>query len=265
MNIIVTVKQVPDPEAPPGAFCIASDGSVSISSTVSRVLSPYDESALEAALQIRDAHGGKVALISLGEKADEDFLHEAMSTGADEAYLVADNIFRGGDAFATAYAISKAITKIGAYDLILCGRQASDTDAGIVGGMTAEALGLPCVTVVRKVEVVGDKVKVERVIEDGIEVVELPLPVLLTTTSELYTLRYASIPDVMDAAERPVTVWSAGDIGADVGELSAKANHSAVQQYFIPISQTTCEVIDGDSLEQAAADLAAALRSRKVI
>lgn len=265
MNIIVTVKQVPDPEAPAGAFRIGPNDRAIVSPTVSSVLSPYDESALEAALQLRDAHGGKVTLVCLGTEPDDNFLHEAMATGADEAYLVVDDIFADGDAFATAYALSKAIAKIGEYDLVLCGRQASDTDAGVVGSVIAESLGLPSATVIRKVELAGDKVKAERVIEDGIEVLEIPLPALLTTTSELYTLRYASIPDIMAASEKPVTIWSGSDIGADEGELSARANRSVVQKHFIPVSQTQCEIIGGENLEEAAAGLAQALRNRKVI
>ena len=265
MNIIATVKQVPDPEAPAGAFRIGPDDRVMVSPTVSSVLSPYDESAVEAALQLRDAHGGKVSLVCLGTEPDDSFLHEAMATGADEAFLVVDDMFQNGDAFATAYALSKAIAKIGEYDLILCGRQASDTDAGVVGSVIAESLGLPSATVIRKIEVVGDKLNAERVIEDGIEVLELPLPALLTMTSELYTLRYASVMDIMSASEKPVTIWSASDIGADGAELDYLANRSILRKQFIPVSQTQCEVIGGDSAQEAAANLAQALRSRKVI
>ncbi|MCL5045836.1 MAG: electron transfer flavoprotein subunit beta/FixA family protein [Actinobacteria bacterium] len=265
MNIIVTVKQVPDPEAPTAAFRIGPNDRVVVSPTVSSVLSPYDESALEAALQLRDAHGGKVTLVCLGNEPDDNFLHEAMATGADEGFLMVDDMFRGGDAFATAYGLAKAIGKIGEYDLILCGRQASDTDAGVVGSAIAESLGLPSATVIRKIDVEGDKVKVERVIEDGVEVLEVPLPALLTTTSELYTLRYASVMDIMAASEKPVTIWSSADVGADAAELDAVANHSVLRKQFIPVSQTRCEIIGGDNIEEAAAGLAQALRARKVI
>ncbi len=265
MNIIVTVKQVPDPEAPVGAFRMGPDDRIMVSPTVSSVLSPYDESAVEAALQLRDTHSGKVTLVCLGTEPDDSFLHEAMATGADEAFLVVDDMFQGGDAFASAYALAKAIAKIGEYDLILSGRQASDTDAGVVGSVIAESLGLPSATVIRKIEVLGNKVHAERVIEDGIEVLELPLPSLLTMTSELLTLRYASIPDIMAASEKPVTIWSASDIGADSVEFDSLANRSILRKQFIPVSQTHCEVIGGDSVQEAAANLAQALRTRKVI
>ena len=265
MNIIVTVKQVPDPEAPAGAFRIGPGDKVVVSPTVNSVLSPYDESALEAALQLRDTHGGKISLVCLGSEPDDSFLHEAMATGADDAFLVVDDMFRDGDGFATAYALARAINKIGDYDLILCGRQASDTDAGVVGSAIAEYLGLPSATVIRKVELAGDKIKAERVIEDGVEVLETPLPVLLTTTSELYTMRYASIPDIMAASEKPVAIWSASDIGATAAELGDVANRSAVLKQFIPASQTKCEVIGGNNVEEAAGNLAQALRDRKII
>lgn len=265
MNIIVTVKQVPDPEAPVGVFRISPENRVVIAPTVSSVVSPYDESALEAALQLRDAHGGSVTLLSLGSEPDDSFLHEAMATGADQAYLVADEVFMNGDAFTTAYALSKAIERIGEYDLILCGRQASDTDAGIVGSLIAESLGLPSATVIRKVEVFGDKIQAERAIEDGVEVLEVPGPALLTMTSEQYTLRYASVMDIMAASDKPVTIWGASDIGADAGEIAANAKHSVVLKQFIPMSQTQCEIIGGDNAEDAAVQLAQALRARKVI
>jgi electron transfer flavoprotein beta subunit len=265
MNIIVTIKQVPDPEAPTGAFRIGPDDRVALSPTLSSVVSPYDESALEAALQLRESQGGKVTLVCLGTEPDDTFLHEAMATGADEAYLIVDDIFKDGDAFATAYAIAMAITKIGGYDLVLCGRQASDTDAGIVGSLIAEFLGIPSATVIAKVEAQGDKIRAERVIEDGTEVIDVPLPALLTTTSELYTLRYANVMDIMEAAGKEVNIWDAAAIGADAVDLAAKANRSVVLRQFIPVSQTKCEIIGGDNVEEAASGLAQALRARKVI
>lgn len=265
MDIIVTIKQVPDPEAPAGYFRIGPNDRVVVSSAVSSVASPYDESALEAALQLRDTQGGKVTLVCLGDKPDDGFLHEAMGTGADEGYLVVDDMFEGGDAFATAYALSKAIARIEKYDLILCGRQASDTDAGVVGSLIAEFLGLPSATVIRKAEVLGHTAKAERVIEDGVELMELPLPALLTVTSELYTLRGANVLDIMSAAEKEVTIWDGSDIGAEASELNACANRSVVLKQSIPTSQTRCEIIGGDNLEEAASNLAQALRGKKVI
>jgi len=266
MNIIVTVKKVPDSEAPAGAFGVSTDNSVLISPNVANVISPYDESAIEAALQLRDTHGGKVTLVSYGTEADEDFLHEAMSTGADEAYFVVDDLFQLGGAFVTAYVLFKAIAKIGGYKLILCGRQASDTDAGVVGSVIAELLDLPSATVVRKIDYYSDgQIKAERVIEDGIEILEVSLPALLTMTSELYTLRYASVLDIMAAADKPVTIWNASDIGADVEEFGAKDDMCIVEKRYIPVSDTQCEFISGENIEEAATNLALALRNRKIV
>ena len=137
--------------------------------------STYDESALEAALQLKDAHDAKITLLSLAAEDVTEWLQETLATGADEAILVQDAALASGDSFATAEVLAAALRKLGDVDLVLCGRQASDTDAGIVGPAVAEHLGLPSATVVRKVELAGDTLRVERAVEDGYEVLEMAL------------------------------------------------------------------------------------------
>src|SRR3990170_4297380 len=154
MNMIVCVKQVPDPEAPPASFKVDSAANKVIPPPgVKPVLSPFDEQAVEAALRIKDAKGGKVTVVSLGNNLVRDVVKKPLAMGADELVLLEDAAFEDSDSWATAHALAMAIKKIGAFDLVFCGRQASDWDAGQVGSGIAEILGIPSVTIARKVTV----------------------------------------------------------------------------------------------------------------
>ncbi|MDP7285993.1 MAG: electron transfer flavoprotein subunit beta/FixA family protein, partial [Dehalococcoidales bacterium] len=180
MNLIVCVKQVIDPEAPPASFQIdATSNKVIPPSGVSAVISPFDENAVEAALRIKDARGGKITVISLGINLLREVVKKPLSMGADELILLEDEAFADGDSHSTAYALAMAIKKIGDYDLIFCGRQASDWDAGQIGSGIAEILGLPGVTLAKKVDSTDGQAKVERITADGYEVVEVPLPAVI--------------------------------------------------------------------------------------
>ena len=156
MNMIVCCKQVIDPEAPPASFKVdASSNTVVPPPGVPPVISPFDENAVEAALQIKDAQGGKITAISLGVNLTRDVVKKPLSMGADELVLLEDEAFVDGDSWSTAYALAMAIKKIGEYDIIFCGRQAADWDSGQVGSGIAEILGLPSVTLARKIEVIA--------------------------------------------------------------------------------------------------------------
>ncbi len=154
MNMIVCVKQVPDPEAPPASFKIAPAGNKMMTPPgVSPVVDPYSEYAVEAGLRIKDAQGGKITAISLGASLAPEVVKKPLSMGADELVLLEDEAFTEGDSWSTAYALATAIKKLGDYDLIFCGRQASDWDAGQVGSGIGEILGLPCVTLARIIDI----------------------------------------------------------------------------------------------------------------
>jgi electron transfer flavoprotein beta subunit len=148
------------------------------------VISTFDEYAVEAALRIKEKVGGKVTAISLGINLLRDVVKKPLSMGADDLILLEDPAFADGDSWSTAYALSLAIKKIGQFDLILCGRQAADWDSGQVGSGIAEILGLPSVTLARKIEITNGKAQVERVIPDGFELVETCLPALITLSNE---------------------------------------------------------------------------------
>ena len=266
VNMIVCCKQVPDPEAPPSVFKVDSaTNKITLPSDVKPVIGQYDEFALEAALRIKDTLGGKITALSLGNKLLRDVIKKALAVGGDELVLLEDETFEDGDSWSTAYALAMAIKKIGAYDLIFCGRQSSDWDAGQVGLGIAEILGIPAVTLVRKVEVKDGKAKVERVIPDGYEVVEVTLPAMITVTSEMGALRYAALKGIMAAAKKQPTVWKPADIGLKPSEVGAAGRRTRLDRLFQPVKEAKCEIIEGETPAEAGANLAVRLKQAKLL
>ncbi|MBI2866577.1 MAG: electron transfer flavoprotein subunit beta/FixA family protein [Chloroflexi bacterium] len=266
MNIIVCVKQVPDPEAPPGSFRIdPATKRALLPQGVAPVISPFDEQAVEAALRIKDKGGSKVTVLCKGTDLVADVVKKPLAMGADELVLLQDPSLEGGDSYSTAVALAAAIRKVGQYDLVLCGRQAADWDAGQVGCGLAELLGLPCITLARKVEASDGKVLVERVTEDGYEVVEAPLPVVVTVSNELGEPRYPTLRGIMAAARKQAQVWKAQDIGLDSSQAGAAIARTEVLDLFIPKKEAKCEVISADSPQEAGAKLALRLREAKLL
>jgi electron transfer flavoprotein beta subunit len=158
-----------------------------------------------------------------------------------------------------------AIKKIGEYDIIFCGREASDWNAGQVGSGIAEILGLPSVTLVKKIEVAGGKAKVERVTDEGYEVVEVSLPCLITVSNEIGEPRYPTIKGIMGAKKKEPTVWKPADIGVTASQIGANGRHAKLLKLFQPVREGKCEIVGGESPEEAGANLAAKLREAKVL
>jgi electron transfer flavoprotein beta subunit len=266
MNMIVCCKQVVDPEAPPASFRVdASTNKVIPPQGIPPVISPFDENALEAALKIKDAQGGKITVISLGNKLLRDVVKKPLSMGADELVLLEDEAYDEGDSWSVAYSIASAIKKIGEYDLIFCGRQAADWDNGQVGSGIAEILGLPSVTLAKKVEPEDGKAKVERVTADGYDVIEVSLPAVITVSNELGEARYPTIKGIMAAKKKEPIVWKPADIEVDAGQIGASGRRTKLLKLFQPVREGTCEIIEGESPEEAAEKLATKLREVKVL
>ena len=196
MNIVVCIKQVPGTttvKINPETGTLMREG-------VEAVVNPFDEYAIEEALRIKERIGGTVKVITMGPPQAEDALKTAISMGADECFLITDRAFGGADTWATSYTISKGIQSLGQVDLIICGKQAIDGDTAQVGPGVAEMLGLPFVAWVRKVEEITEQViRVERLMEDGYEVVEMPLPGLITVVKEINVPRLDSLKGKMRA------------------------------------------------------------------
>jgi len=264
VNMIVCCKQVPDPEAPPSVFKVANN-KMTLPPDVKPVIGQYEEFALEAALKIKDTGGGKITALSLGNSFVRDVIKKSLAVGSDELILLEDEAFEGGDSWSTANALAMAIKKIGEYDLIFCGRQSSDWDAGQVGLGIAEMLGIPAVTLARKVEVTDGKARVERVIPDGYQVVEVALPALIIVTSGIGALRYATLKGIMAAAKKQPVIWKSADIGLEPSQIGAAGRHSKLNKLFQPIKEAKCEIIEGETPAEAGANLAVKLREAKLL
>jgi len=266
MNIIVCCKQIIDPETPPASFKVdTSANKVVPPAGAPPVISPFDENAVEAALRIKDGQESKITVLSLGNNLLRDVVKKPLAMGANELVLLEDEAFTEGDSWSTAYALAMAIKKIGEYDLILCGRQAADWDAGQVGSAIAEILGLPIVTLARKIEGVNGRARVERVKADGYEVIEVSLPALITVSNELGEARYAGVKGIMAAKRKEPVIWKPDDIGIDPSQLGANVQRTKLLKLFQPVREDQCQIIEGDSPEEAAANLAAKLREAKVL
>lgn len=266
MNIIVCVKQVNDPEIPLNRFKVdPATNKVLPPWGIPPVISTFDEYAVEAALRIREARGGKITALSLGNNLSRDVVKKPLSMGADELVLLEDPAFEDGDSWSTAYALSLAIRKIGEFDLILCGRQAADWDSGQVGSGIAEILGLPSVTLARKIDIEDNKARVERVIPDGFELIEVGLPAVITVGDEHADPRYPNIKGIMMAKHKEVIVWKPHDIGADPANIGVNGRRLKVMKLFQPTWDTECEIITEDTPEDAAIKLAQKLRDAKLL
>ncbi len=263
MRIIVCMKQVPDPSASSSGTKVDTEAKRVIPPQgTPPVLSPFDENALEAALKIKDGQGARITVISAGRNLAKAVLRKTLAVGADELILLEDNAFERLDSYATAHLLAAAIKEASEYDLILCGRQAADTDAGQVGSGIAELLKIPCITAACKIEPAGGKVMVDRVVSDGIETVEAPMPALVTASSEIGDLRYPSLKNVMAAQKMTITVRTGQDLGVDVSRLQRLNLVSLVPP---ATRKSECRLIEGETPEAAGANLALKMREAGLI
>jgi len=246
MRIIVCVKQVPDT----AEVRINPETNTLIRDGVPSIINPYDTHAIEAGLQLREKAGGTVTVVTMGPPQAETALREAISMGADEAVLLTDRAFAGSDTWATAYTLAKAIEHIGA-DVIICGKQAIDGDTAQVGPEIAEFLDIPHVAYVRKIDDVGDsRIVVQRLMDDGYDVIESSLPVLLTVVRELNVPRMPSLKGKMAAKKAVIKKLSAADIGASEESLGLKGSPTQVRNIFAPEVRKDRKMLEGTAEEQ---------------
>jgi electron transfer flavoprotein beta subunit len=266
MHVIVCVKQVPDPEIPPSKFKIdLATKQVVPPAGVPPVISVFDERAVEAACRLKDKYKAKITTVTMGPARASDIIKHTFTMGVDEGYVLQDKAFENLDGFGTAYVLAKAIQKIGAYDLILCGRQAADWDSGQVGSILAERIGIPVVTIARDIKVVDNKLRVERVLRDGYQVVEAPMPCLVTVSNEIGLPRLPSGMGIITAARKKIPVWTAQDIQVDLAQLSSAAGHTDIINLTVPTREAKVELITGANTRDAAVKLAAKLREANII
>jgi electron transfer flavoprotein beta subunit len=266
LNIIVCIKQVPDWEAPADTFKIdAERKKVVPPPNIDPRISLFDEHAIEAALQLREQHGGKVTIVSLGPDFAQRAVKQAVAMGADEGILLKDAAFEDSDTYATAYILAEAIKKIGNFDIILCGRQAADWDVGQVGLGIAELLGIPCVSLAQKLDIADGRVVVERLVEGGFDVMEVGLPALITVSNEINKPRYPTLRGIMAAGKKQIPAWDAATLGIDPATTGPQAAHARVLKLYIPVHEAHCELVEGDTDEEKGEKLALRLREAKLI
>lgn len=266
MNIIVCIKQIADPEAPSDSFRVDPEKKImACSPKVLRVVNPFDEQAVEAALRIKDKVGAKVTAIALGNALDRVVVKKPLFMGADELILLEDQAFADGDSWSTARALTAATQKIGQFDLILFGRQAADWNAGQVGLGIAEALGLPSVSVARKLEIADGIARIERVTSSGYETVEVKLPAVITVSNEIGQARYPAIQNIRVANKIQPIVWKPSDIGLDPSEVGSAGRRLRISKLFQPVQEGTCMIMEGETPEEMAENLALTLRREKIV
>jgi electron transfer flavoprotein beta subunit len=249
MNIIVCIKQVPDTKdvrLDPKTNTMAREG-------VESIMNPFDRNALEEGVRLKEQHGGTVTVISMGPPQAEAVLREAVACGADEAVLVSDRAFAGADTWATTYTLGKAIEKIGPFDLIICGKQAIDGDTAQVGPGLAKRLNIPYVSYVRKISGVENEfLSVHRLMDDGYDEIEMPLPGLLTVVKEINEPRVPSLKGKMKAKNLRLKVLSAEDIGADPDSIGLPGSTTQVVKVFAPQFKGERAMLEGSVDEQVA-------------
>jgi len=247
MNIVVCLKQVPgttDVRIDPETNTLRREG-------IANVVNPFDTYALEEGVRLRERYDGKVTAVSMGPPQAEEMLREAISLGADEAILLSDRAFAGSDTLATSCALSRAMNKLQEYDLIICGRQTIDGDTGQVGPELAEWLGMPFVAYVSRVgEVTDGHMRVDRMVEDGHEVVEMPLPGVITVVKEINVPRLPSLRGLTRAKKATILIWTAEDLGVDEKMVGLVGSPTTVVKVFFPQRVHQGEMLEGDPESQ---------------
>jgi len=249
LKIVVTVKQVPDPNS---TLTLEADNSISREKEV--VLDPGDECGVEEALQLKEANGGEVVLVSMGPERAKDAIRKGLSMGADRGVLISDPSLAGADALLTARALAAAI-KDESPDLVICATESYDGSTGMVPPMLAELLGFPQLTFAKTVEANGSTVKVHRQTADGYEVVEAATPALITVTAAIAEPRYASLKGIMAARSKEIKQLGAGDLGVEKGEPA-----EAIESVADAEARKAGEVVedDGTAVDKIVQVLAAA-------
>lgn len=256
VKIVVLMKQTFDTEA---KVTLDSQGKINRQG-VQLIINPYDEFAVEEALRIKEKHGGEVTLVSVGGDSVQEALRQALAMGADKAVLINPEV-EEVDEYTTATILAKAVAGM-EYDLILGGWRAIDDGSAQVAGRVAEILNIPVVNQVTKIEIEDGKAVATRDIEGGNEIVEVPLPAVLTSQKGLNEPRYPTMKGIMQAKKKPMEKKGLADLGLDAGQVAAKVK---ALSFFLPSPRAAGKIIEGEVPEAAAALVKALREEAKVI
>ena len=236
---------------------------------VASIINPFDMYAIEEGLRLKEAHGGKVTVLTMGPPKAEKELKEAVAMGCDEAVLISSRAFAGADTWATAYTLAAAIKKLDDVDVILCGKQAMDGDTGQVGPGIANQLGVTQLTYVfkiRSLDPASGAIEVERLLEEGREVVETKLPVLLTVVKDINQPRYPNFRGIRTARRMQVPVWGENELEVEQRFLGLEGSPTQVVKVYTPPKRDgSVTMIEGDDIAQQAESLADSILAEKVI
>ena len=223
-------------------------------------MNPYDQHAVEEAVRLKEQLGGEVTVLSMGPPQAEEVLKQAISCGADRAVLISDRAFAGADTWATSYTLAKAVQKIGDFDLILCGKQAIDGDTAQVGPGLAIQLDIPFVTCIQKIREASEtELVMERMMDDGYDVLAVEYPVLLTVVKDINSPRVPSLKGKMKAKKVEIQVFSADAVGADPTKIGLAGSPTQVVDVFPPPPRGERALLSGsidEQVEQLVAKLA---------
>jgi electron transfer flavoprotein beta subunit len=256
LKIIACIKQVPDSEAK----VKAENGQVTWGDAP-LVINPFDEYAVEGALQQKEANGGTVTALCIGPESAKEALKHALAMGADEAVLVSDPALNDIDSVGAARILAAAINKIGGADMVMFGRQTLDNGAGITPPQTARVLGWPMLGWVGQIKVDAGSVTVDRVLEEGRQTVKANLPAVLSIVQSIGEPRYPSFMGIRKASKATIPVWSLGDLGASAPAAVVKR----IEISNPPAAETVCEIIAGETPEAIAETLADKILAEKVL
>ncbi len=243
MKIVVCLKQVP------GTTQVKIDPETNtlIRQGIENIINPFDTYAVEEGVRLRERFGGGVTVISMGPPQAEAALREAISLGADEGILLSDPAFAGADTWATSYTLSAALRKLGQYGLVICGRQTLDGDTGQVGPQLAEMMALPFIAYVSRIEEIADGgMRVRRMVEDGYEVMESPLPAVITVVKEINTPRLPSLRGIARSKSVTIPVWGAKEINVEPDKVGLSGSFTRVIRIFSPQRVCQGEIFQGD-------------------
>lgn len=256
MNAVVLMKQVPDTTE----VRIDRETNTLVREGVPSIINPFDMYAIEEALRMREAAGeGTVTVMSMGPPQVEESLRDALALGVDAAVLLSDRAFAGSDTWSTSYTLAAGIRKLGGFDAVLCGKQAIDGDTAQVGPGVSQFLGIPQVTYVKKITIEAEGTAlVERMMEDGYDVVRTPLPALFTVVKDINEPRLPSLKGKMKAKKAEITVWGASDLDVESHELGLEGSPTRVMRVFAPEPRASGTIFEGE-LDETVARLSDAL------
>lgn len=244
MNIIVCIKQVPetaDVKIDPKTNTLIREG-------IASIINPFDTYAIEEGVRLKERFDGKVTVLTMGPPQAGEALREAISLGVDEGILISDKALAGSDTWATSYTLAAAIKKIGNFDIILCGKQASDGDTAQVGPGISSHLDIPQVTYVKKIEEIKEDIaRVERMIEEGFEIIEVPLPCLMTVVKDINEPRLPSLKGKMRAKKAEIITWTAKELDADLSRIGLDGSPTKVVKIFTPPPRKGGQILKGET------------------